>query len=139
MLDVFSCSLEKRAILDNKSESGTTVRRVPENCHRQYADQTVIGPRSRPIPWWPVPPAPGHKCKVGFVEWKRGTGSEHEQMPNPPEISPARCLSPFSTVPPPPRHPSVASRKRGQAPSAQCITTAIPIVDGASPHFRAPV
>ena len=37
-----------------------------------------------------------------------------------------------------PRGPSVAARKRGQAPSATRITTAIPVVDGASPHFRAP-
>ncbi len=30
------------------------------------------------------------------------------------------------------------ARKRGQAPSAARVTTAIPTVDGASPHFRAP-
>ena len=37
-----------------------------------------------------------------------------------------------------PRDPAMAARKRGQAPSAIRITAAIPIVDGASPHFRAP-
>ena len=31
------------------------------------------------------------------MEWKMGTGSEPEQMPNLWEMSPARCLSPFST------------------------------------------
>ena len=35
-------------------------------------------------------------CKVGLLEWKKGTGSEPDKLSNRPEIHPARC--PFSPV-----------------------------------------
>jgi len=61
-----------------------------------------------------------------------GTGSE------PPQLLELRKNA-AGSVPVPSFHvPQYHARKRGQAPSATRITTAIPVIDGASPHFRAP-
>ncbi|MEE9603306.1 MAG: hypothetical protein V3V75_08385 [Thermoguttaceae bacterium] len=57
-----------------------------------------------------------------------GTGSE------PPRTLELRKNA-AGSVPVPFFHGAPA-RKRGQAPSATRITTAIPVIDGASPHFR---
>ncbi len=71
---------------------------------------------------------------AAHVEWKMGTGSEPSQTSNP-------WKNAAGSVPVPFFHGASASppEEWGQAPSAIRITTATPVVDGASPHFRAPV
>ena len=85
---------------------------------------------------------PKEECRVGLMEWKKGTGSELDKRPNPPKTTRLGACPPFFTLfsrCPCFPVPQWRARKRGQAPSALRNTTASTIVDGASPHFRAPV